>query len=123
MSNLDDDLLISRALESLPPKLAVQAKEAYLEGHVQRWIGTVNGQPGGLPVQEIETKHLVDPENHPTFVMVGDYLFDSTLNGLIDSADIATKLLLENLQTNGQIRRNPRTNYALTSRVKKLMRR
>jgi len=123
MSNLDDDLLINRALESLPPKLAVQAKEAYLEGHVQRWIGTVNGQPGGLPVQEIETKHLVDPANHPTFVMVGDYLFDSTLNGLIDSADIATKLLLENLQTTGQIRRNPRANYALTPRVKKLMRR
>jgi protoporphyrinogen oxidase len=122
MSNLDDSLLITRAMESLPPELANQAKDLLVEGHVHRWIGSVNGQPGGLPVQDIKTKHLVDPKNHPTFVMVGDYLFDSTLNGLIDSADIGTKLLLENLQTSGNIRKNPRIDYALTPRVKKLMR-
>lgn len=123
MSNLDDSLLIDRALESLPPALAVRAKDLIIEGRVHRWIGSVSGQPGGLPIQDIKIKHLVDPKNHPNFLMVGDYLFDSTLNGLIDSADIATKLLLENLQVSGAVRSNPGTNCTLTPRVRKLMRR
>lgn len=121
MSNFGDDLLITRTLESLPPKLAVQAKEQLLEGRVHRWIGSVNGQPGGVPVKGLKEKHLVDPKNHPNFVMVGDYLFDSTLNGLIDSADLATNFLLENLQKTQLVaRRNP--TYSLSPRLQKLMR-
>src|ERR1043166_7757746 len=34
------------------------------------------------------------PKDHPGIVVVGDYLFDSTLNGLLDSSDAATDLIL-----------------------------
>ncbi|RJR12832.1 amine oxidase [Candidatus Parcubacteria bacterium] len=123
MSNLEDDLLITRTLESLPPELSILAKDNFLEGYVKRWIGTVNGQPGGLPLKDIKDKHLIDPKNHPHFIIVGDYLFDSTLNGLMDSADIASNLLLESLRTAGVLRKNPSRNYDLSPRVKNLMKR
>src|SRR5438876_1869644 len=40
------------------------------------------------------TNHRPDPKQHPGLVVVGDYLFDSTLNGLLDSSDAATDLIL-----------------------------
>lgn len=121
LSNLDDDLLIQKALESLPPELARKAKSEFLEGRVHRWVGSVNGQPGGRPVLDIQEKHVVD-KTHPTFVVVGDYLFDSTLNGLLDSAELATKMLLETLQQTQSALRNPGKIYSLSPRLKKLMR-
>jgi SAM-dependent methyltransferase len=40
------------------------------------------------------TNHRPDPKRHPGLVVVGDYLFDSTLNGLLDSSDAATDIIL-----------------------------
>jgi SAM-dependent methyltransferase len=40
------------------------------------------------------TNHRPEPKNHPGLVIVGDYLFDSTLNGLFDSSDAATDIIL-----------------------------
>jgi hypothetical protein len=34
----------------------------------------------------IEQRHQPDPVGHPGLFMVGDYLYDSTLNGVHDSA-------------------------------------
>lgn len=122
LSNLDDSLIIEKTLDSLPPQLAQQAKAAFLEGHVHRWIGTVNGQPGGRPIEDVKEKHIVEPK-YPTFVVVGDYLFDSTLNGLLDSSDLGTQLMLEALQKDAVLRQNPNRVYSLSPRVKKLLRR
>ena len=33
-----------------------------------------------------EQRHQPDPVGHPGLFMVGDYLYDSTLNGVLDSA-------------------------------------
>ena len=40
------------------------------------------------------TNHRPEPKQHPGLVVVGDYLFDSTLNGLLDSSDAATDIIL-----------------------------
>jgi hypothetical protein len=42
--------------------------------------------PGGSPPESIERRHRPDPLGHPNLFTVGDYLFDSTLNGVLDSA-------------------------------------
>ena len=35
-----------------------------------------------------------EPHEHPGFVVVGDYLFDSTLNGVLDSAEAACDVIV-----------------------------
>ena len=38
---------------------------------------------------------MPDPDRHPNFFVVGDYLFDSTLNGVADSADCVAGWIAE----------------------------
>jgi SAM-dependent methyltransferase len=47
-----------------------------------------------MPARDVMTNHRPDPKQHPGLVVVGDYLFDSTLNGLLDSSDAATDIIL-----------------------------
>ncbi|TAK48064.1 MAG: methyltransferase domain-containing protein [Xanthobacteraceae bacterium] len=95
-SNLADDDLVELALKSLPVDLG-DARAHFMEGKVHRWLSSVNAIPGGLPVRDILTNHRPEPKEHPGFVLVGDYLFDSTLNGLLDSADAATDIIVTEL--------------------------
>jgi monoamine oxidase len=94
MSNFSDDALIELVLESLPSALNYR-REWFLEGHVNRWVGTVNALPGGYPALDPDSRHLPDPQEHPRLLLVGDYLFDSTLNGLLDSADVVSEWIVE----------------------------
>ena len=66
----------------------------FLEGKIHRWLSSVNALPGGLPVRDVMTNHRPEPKEHPGIVVVGDYLFDSTLNGLLDSSDAATDIIV-----------------------------
>jgi protoporphyrinogen oxidase/SAM-dependent methyltransferase len=91
--NLRDDQLIDAALKSLPASLG-DAREHLIEGKVHRWLSSVNAIPGGLPARDVLTNHRPEPNDHAGLVVVGDYLFDSTLNGLFDSSDAATDLIL-----------------------------
>ena len=68
-----------------------------LEGSVNRWVGTVNAKPGGVRFRDAEDRHRPEPKEHSRLLMVGDYLFDSTINGVVDSAEIATDLLAKAL--------------------------
>jgi monoamine oxidase len=96
MSNAPDTALIEAALASLPGALAA-GQTLFLEGHVQRWIGTVSAQPGGYPIKGSKIRHVPEPTEHPGLIVIGDYLFDATINGTLDSADIATDLMLKYL--------------------------
>jgi monoamine oxidase len=87
-SNLPDDELIATVLDRFPRVLG-DARSHYLEGHVHRWVGAVNGLPGGYPMHPPEARHRPEPVNHPGLFVCGDYLFDSTLNGVLDSAELA----------------------------------
>jgi monoamine oxidase/SAM-dependent methyltransferase len=90
MGNSDDGTVIGCVLQSLPAPLRAEARVLFLEGTVHRWMASVSGQPGGLPVPDSRAAHLPEPKEHPGLFMVGDYLLDSTLNGVLDSADLAT---------------------------------
>src|SRR5260370_4547573 len=96
MSNLPDDVLIERALDSLHSQVK-GAREQFIEGRVHRWIATVNALPGGEVLKGAKARHRPDTREHPGLIVVGDYLFDSTINGTLDSADIATDLALKEL--------------------------
>ncbi len=39
-----------------------------------------------------------EPVDHPGLLLIGDYLFDSTLNGVLDSARVAVQLLENRLR-------------------------
>ena len=96
LGNLDDQTLIQRALDALPEQLQC-GRDLLIEGRVHRWMGAVNGLPGGLPVHSLKVAHVPEPDAHPELFVVGDYLFDSTLNGVLDSADIVSDLVLSRL--------------------------
>src|ERR1700755_3014168 len=85
-ANLSDSELIADAMKSLPQSFG-DPKQHFVEGKIHRWLSSVNCIPGGLPVRDVMTNHRPEPHEHPGFVVTGDYLFDSTLNGLLDSAD------------------------------------
>lgn len=103
-SNLGDAELVALALESLPADLR-PAPSAVLESAVHRWVGAVNGWPMGSPVQEPGRRHLPDAAVHPAFFLVGDYLFDSTLNGVLDSAELVAEALVDWAGRSGRIPR------------------
>ncbi len=92
-ANLSDQELVEAALKSLPASLG-DARAHFMEGKIHRWLSSVNAIPGGLPVRDVMTNHRPEPKEHPGIVVVGDYLFDSTLNGLLDSSDAATDIIL-----------------------------
>lgn len=93
LMNADERTLVQRVIESLPAALRRLAHEQFMEERVHRWCGGVSGQPGGLPVRDPHLTHQLDAARLPGLLMVGDYLFDSTLNGVYRSADLATTLL------------------------------
>jgi SAM-dependent methyltransferase len=95
-ANLDDQELIDAALKSLPGSLG-DARAHFVEGKTHRWLSSVNALPGGMPARDIMTNHRPEPKRHPGLVVVGDYLFDSTLNGLLDSSDAATDIIVTEL--------------------------
>jgi len=92
-ANLSDQELIDAALKSLPASFG-DARAHFLEGKIHRWLSSVNAIPGGVPVRDVATNHRPEPKQHPGLVLVGDYLFDSTLNGLLDSSDAATDIVV-----------------------------
>ncbi|GIW80677.1 MAG: hypothetical protein KatS3mg105_2484 [Gemmatales bacterium] len=97
LSRRSDEDLIESMLSSLPSFLKHGAR-FYLEGRVHRWPFAVNGLPGGAPALDLDTRHVPEPKEHPNLLVVGDYLFDSTLNGVLDSADFATDWLVAELE-------------------------
>ena len=69
---------------------------------IHRWAGELSGQPGGFPMLDPTVSHQPNPEHNPDFLLGGDYLFDSTLNGTFRSASTATQLLIKRLNTPDQ---------------------
>ncbi|MGH8012531.1 MAG: flavin monoamine oxidase family protein [Candidatus Binataceae bacterium] len=102
MSNYDDEALTAAVLDSLPQSL--RHGVCYRrEARVHRWIGAVNGKPGGYPVRDPDSRHQPDPVEHPELFLVGDYLFDSTINGVLDSADVVADWIVEDIEEEAAI--------------------
>jgi monoamine oxidase len=103
LSNFDDDSLIEQMLESLPRCLG-DGRELLLEGRVHRWAGSVSGLPSGNQPREPGSRHVPEPEENPRLLLVGDYLFDSTLNGVLDSAELAVEFILKEIRESINVR-------------------
>lgn len=86
LNSLDDSALIDTVLQALPATLSSGRKHV-IEAHVHRWLGAVNAIPGGRSPISLDRRHQPEPLDHPNLFVVGDYLFDSTLNGVLDSAE------------------------------------
>ena len=86
MADLPDGELVSAALRSLPEAFAT-CRDHVLEARVHRWIGAVSAVPGGWQPLPQDRRHRPAIASHPELFVVGDYLYDSTLNGVLDSAE------------------------------------
>jgi monoamine oxidase len=104
-ANLADDDLIALALSSLPDDLKSKAGSV-VEGAVHRWAGAVNGWPMGSRAYPPEQRHAPASKSHPNFFLVGDYLFDSTLNGVLDSAEWVAEALSDRMNEPDPARSN-----------------
>lgn len=93
-ANMTDDELVRAALRSLPQPLRDACPEP-LESAIDRWVGAVNAWPMGSPIQDPVRRHRPAAQAHPRLFIVGDYLFDSTLNGVFDSAELVADLISE----------------------------
>jgi monoamine oxidase/SAM-dependent methyltransferase len=94
LSSQDDDSLCRKMIQALPSPLRNQAARELKDGMVHRWLGGINALPGGFPQKDLRSRHLPEPRRHPDILVVGDYLFDSTLNGVMDSATYVSDALL-----------------------------
>jgi len=81
-----DEEIVRQVLASLPQKLNADGSPP-LEACVHRWTGAVSAMPGGTHPMTLDRRHCPEPIDHPHFFVVGDYLYDSTLNGVLDSAE------------------------------------
>ena len=85
LASAPDNELVERALDSLPAVLG-DGRPLLREARVHRWTGAVSALPGGVSPMRIDRRHCPEPVEHPNLFLVGDYLYDSTLNGVLDSA-------------------------------------
>lgn len=85
MCDWSDDRLVEAALDSLPTFLGPGRKH-FIEAAIERWPAAVSAMPGGRQQLNHDRRHQPDPSDHPNLFLVGDYLFDTTLNGVLDSA-------------------------------------
>jgi hypothetical protein len=93
--NQTEEEIITAVLESLPVWMKEDALAHVVEGQVDSYVGSVNAQPGGWPVEELRGEHQPEPNEHPGLFLVGDYFFDSTLNAALISAMTAVDILME----------------------------
>jgi hypothetical protein len=98
-SELTDEALIELALASLPVELR-EGRKYLLEGQVHRWVGEVSGWPGGIQPVALDARHQPAGSTHPNVFLVGDYLYDSTLNGVLDSANYVADWLAAEIHKN-----------------------
>jgi monoamine oxidase/SAM-dependent methyltransferase len=93
LANVSDERIEQMCLEALPSALA-EGRDLILDRRIHRWMASVNAIPGGVPVRSRADNHRPDAKRLPGLVLVGDYIFDATLNGVLDSADAATDIIV-----------------------------
>jgi SAM-dependent methyltransferase len=96
LANISDDRIEELCLDALPPELAF-GRKLLVDRRVHRWMASVNAIPGGYPVRTPYRNHRPQADQFPNLLAVGDYMFDATLNGVLDSADAATDILMSDV--------------------------
>ena len=106
LSEKSDCELMTMALGTLPAELKEMAAKLFREGRVHRWISQVSAIPGGWEVWSLDQRHQPAPREAPGLFLVGDYLLDSTLNGVLDSADHVAGWIASLMEDNTLCRRD-----------------
>lgn len=96
MANLSDERIEDMCLNALPEEFG-DLRSLVIDRRVHRWMASVNAIPGGMPVRSLAVNHNPAPKDAKGLFVVGDYLFDSTLNGVLDSADTAADMIMSDL--------------------------
>jgi SAM-dependent methyltransferase len=96
LANMTDERIEQLCLDALPPQMQY-GRPLLIDRRIHRWMATVNAVPGGIPQRNRIDNHQPDPVRLPGLMTVGDYMFDATLNGVLDSADTATDLILSDV--------------------------
>lgn len=96
MANMTDERIVELCLDALPHQMAY-GRNLMVDSRVHRWMASVSAIPGGYPVRSAYKNHRPDAERFPCLAAVGDYMFDSTLNGVLDSADSATDIIMSDI--------------------------
>ncbi|MBM4022711.1 MAG: hypothetical protein FJ284_10825 [Planctomycetes bacterium] len=86
LAGWSDAAVAAAALDTLPPPFAT-LRNGLIETRVHCWIGAVSGLPGGWKPLPLERRHRPAAGSHPRLFVVGDYLYDTTLNGVLDGAE------------------------------------
>jgi monoamine oxidase/SAM-dependent methyltransferase len=94
--NMSDERIEELCLDALPPAMQ-HGRSLLIDRRIHRWMATVNAVPGGMPQRSRLDNHQPDPARLPGLMTVGDYMFDATLNGVLDSADTVTDLILSDV--------------------------
>ena len=97
LCNADDETLAELAVGSLPGALAETARRSLFECRVHRWAGAVSARPGPSTRTGSEELPLLDKSGRGGLCVVGDYLFDATLNGVLRSATNVAELIAASL--------------------------
>ena len=97
LCNADDGTLAELAVSSLPDGLEEIARHSLRECRVHRWAGAVSARPGRLSPDAAEDLLLLDRSGQGDLWVVGDYLFDATLNGVLRSAASVASLIAASL--------------------------
>ena len=92
MANMSDERIENMCLDALPADFG-DVRKLVVDRRIHRWMASVNAIPGGMPVRGLAENHAPAPDVAPGLFLVGDYLFDSTLNGVLDSAETAADLV------------------------------
>jgi monoamine oxidase len=95
MANFADERIEEMCLDALPLQFG-GARSLLLDRRIHRWMASVSAVPGGVPVRERLRNHR-PTDQFPRILIVGDYLFDSTLNGVLDSAETASDLVIADI--------------------------
>ena len=104
LANMSDAAIEKLCLDALPPELAI-GKRLIVDSRIHRWMASVNAIPGGYPVRSAFVNHRPAASQLPGLAVVGDYMFDATLNGVLDSADAATDILLAEMLAKRHVHR------------------
>ena len=86
LADRTDDELVAAVLDTLPEAFA-DVRGQVLEARIHRWTAAVSGLPGGWQPLPVDRRHRPAGMAHPGLFVVGDYLYDSTINGVLDSAE------------------------------------
>jgi monoamine oxidase len=103
LCNTDDETLADLALGSLPASLAEVARRSLRECRVHRWAGAVSARPGCSPRVGSEERQLLDTSGRGHLCVVGDYLFDATLNGVLHSATNVAELIAASVTADASV--------------------